>query len=59
MKKLVVNCWLCGESIEIKKSRKGRPFLNCLSCRMQIFVNGPKGIDRLKTKIIEKDEGSL
>jgi hypothetical protein len=48
--RLLFACPLCGKRIEIKKSRKGRPYATCLECQCWIFVNSESGIEKLKAK---------
>lgn len=45
-----VPCFLCGNGLEIKSSKRAKPYLVCDSCGMQIFVRGAKGILRLAEK---------
>lgn len=57
MKKLFILCPLCSESIELKKSRKGKPYAACKACELMLFINGERGLQHLKSKILERDEG--
>ena len=40
-------CCLCGAALEIRISRKQKPYTVCLSCGVQTFFRGKLGIDRL------------
>lgn len=41
-------CQLCGSSLEIRISRKLKPYTTCLKCGVQNFYRGKKGICRLR-----------
>jgi len=44
-------CPLCEEELDIKISEKGKPYVVCDICGVQLFVRRPEGIKRLKNKI--------
>ena len=48
-------CFLCNRELDIRLSKKNRPYLICDSCQIQIFVRGSKGIERL-VRLIQKQE---
>lgn len=52
-------CFLCGDLVQIKYSKRQKPYLVCNSCGVQIFIRGLPGIARLEkwknTEIIQKD----
>ena len=39
-------CPLCGEPLDVRSSKKGKPYVTCNACSMQLFVRGPEGIER-------------
>ena len=39
-------CPLCGDPLEVCLSKKGKPYVTCNACSMQLFVRGLEGIDR-------------
>ena len=41
-------CQLCGAGLEIRISRKLKPYTTCLTCGVQNFYRGKKGIRRLR-----------
>jgi hypothetical protein len=41
-------CQLCGAGLEIRISRKLKPYTTCLECGVQNFYRGKKGIRRLR-----------
>jgi hypothetical protein len=47
-------CFLCGEEIEVKNSKKGKPYFICDPCGLQAFVRRERGIERLKAWVGEK-----
>lgn len=49
-----IPCPLCGESLEIQKNKRGNPYFKCSDCWFWGFVNGPRGIERLKSKSTDK-----
>jgi hypothetical protein len=49
MESKFIPCFLCGEEIEIKNSKKGKPYFICDPCGLQTFIRRDKGIERLKT----------
>ncbi|HEX2712764.1 MAG TPA: hypothetical protein VHM88_11145 [Candidatus Acidoferrales bacterium] len=48
-------CFLCGGRVEIKLSKKNRPYFHCLDCYVQCFIRGDAGIRRL-ISLIEGDQ---
>jgi hypothetical protein len=49
-----MECFLCGGPVEIKISKKSRPYFHCLDCYLQCFIRGDKGIWRL-AKLLQGD----
>jgi hypothetical protein len=43
----VFPCCLCSASLEIKLSKKGKPYCTCLTCGIQTFFRGKTAILRL------------
>lgn len=43
-----VNCFLCQRPLEIRISKKNKPYLVCDDCGIQIFVRCEKGMKRLE-----------
>ncbi len=40
------DCPLCGSPLDVRLSKKDRPYVTCDACSLQLFVRGPAGIDR-------------
>lgn len=45
-------CPICGTGLDIRLSRKGKPYCVCDSCGIQMFFRGKTGIHRLR-KILD------
>ena len=50
---LQIPCWLCGELVSIKFSRKDKPYLICSNCGIQTFVRYRRAYDLLLSKVKE------
>ena len=48
-----VRCFLCGQLVVVKLTKKKRPYWQCRGCWVQVFVRGDGGIRRLQ-KWLEK-----
>jgi hypothetical protein len=48
-------CPVCGVGLEIRPSRRRKPYCVCLSCGIQVFVRGKTGIERLRN-ILENEQ---
>lgn len=51
-----IGCFLCRRQLEVKLSKKMRPYLVCHDCCLQIFVRGDKGIERLAERTRADDD---
>ncbi len=47
-------CLVCGTGLEIRLSRKGKPYCVCDSCGIQVFFRGKTGIHRLRELVDTK-----
>ena len=50
-----IECFLCGGRVEIKLSKKNRPYFHCLDCYLQCFIRGDAGIRRL-IRLVRDDQ---
>ena len=41
-------CFLCGDMVEIKYSKRQKPYLVCNPCGVQVFIRGKSGIAKLE-----------
>jgi predicted RNA-binding Zn-ribbon protein involved in translation (DUF1610 family) len=39
-------CPVCGEPRNVKPSKRGKPYIVCDECGVQLFIRNPKGISR-------------
>jgi len=53
----VIPCWLCGELIPVKFTKKNKPFLICNYCGVQTFIRYGKAEELLIAKIKQYREG--
>ena len=51
-----VPCWLCGSPVQVKYTKKDKPYLTCEACGLQTFVRHSKAEDLLML-IIAKQKG--
>lgn len=48
-------CPVCLDPREVKLTKKGKPYITCDPCGIQVFVRGPAGIAEFK-RLIEQGE---
>ena len=48
-----VPCWLCGNLVPVKFTRKHWPYVVCIGCNSQTFIRGDSGTKLLLEKIKE------
>jgi hypothetical protein len=46
-------CPICSKPLAVKLTKKGKPYLICDPCGVQVFVRGPAGIHELK-RLLER-----
>ena len=46
-------CPVCTDAREVKLTKKGKPYITCDPCGVQVFIRGPAGIDEFK-RLIER-----
>ena len=51
--RVMIPCWLCGQPIEVKFSRKDKPYLICDNCGVQTFIRYGKAEELLLAKVKE------
>lgn len=49
---LYIRCVVCREPLEVRLTKVGKPYAQCLDCGVQIFVRGRSGIARLRADAI-------
>lgn len=45
-----IGCFLCGNGLDVRASKRNKPYLVCEPCGIQIFIRRQQGIDRLVAK---------
>ena len=50
-------CPLCAHPLEVRLTKKNKPYVICDPCGVQMFVRGPEGIDGFK-RLIERGNSS-
>ena len=43
-KPVLIPCFLCGNGLEVKASKRNKPYLICDWCGVQTFIRGQRGI---------------
>ena len=51
--KVMIPCWLCGQPVEVKFSRKDKPYLICDHCGVQTFIRYGRAEELLLAKAKE------
>lgn len=51
-------CPLCGSGLEVRESKKQKPYVVCDSCGVQMFVRAGSGIERFEALIAQGEAGN-
>ena len=51
--KVMIPCWLCSQPVEVKFSRKDKPYLICDNCGVQTFIRYGQAEELLLAKVKE------
>ena len=51
-----IPCWLCGMTVEVRLSKKNKPFIICNNCGVQTFVRYRRGEELLAELVKRKEE---
>lgn len=46
-------CPICTQPLEVRLTKKNKPYVTCDPCGVQLFIRGPGGIEEFK-RLIEK-----
>jgi ssDNA-binding Zn-finger/Zn-ribbon topoisomerase 1 len=49
-------CPVCTHPLEVRLSKKNKPYVTCDPCGIQLFIRGPAGIEEFK-RLIERSNG--
>ncbi len=56
---MMIECFLCGEAVPVKETKKGKPWIQCRKCNMRMFVNDDEAIAALETLAIDENGNPL
>jgi len=52
-------CCICGEARDVRTTKKGKPYLHCDPCGLQMFVRVETGIRRFETLVADADRNNI
>ena len=52
-------CCVCGESREVRTTKKGKPYMICDPCGVQMFVRVETGIRRFEQLVADAEENNI
>ena len=52
-------CCVCGEAREVRMTKKGKPYMICDPCGVQMFVRVETGIRRFEQLVADADENNI
>jgi transcription elongation factor Elf1 len=52
-------CCVCGEAREVRTTKKGKPYMICDPCGVQMFVRVETGIRRFEQLVADADENHI
>ncbi|PYV68647.1 MAG: hypothetical protein DMG97_24140 [Acidobacteria bacterium] len=52
-------CPVCGQGLEIRETKKDKPYLVCDPCGMQLFVRNETGISRLERLVCSAEQRDI
>ena len=56
--KLGFPCPVCGAGLDVRESKKRKPYVVCDPCGVQMFVRSPSGIERFETLVARGESGN-
>jgi DNA-directed RNA polymerase subunit RPC12/RpoP len=59
MTKRVFPCCICGTPLAVRETKKGKPYVICNQCGMQMFVRIEPGIDKFEALIAEAEQRNV
>lgn len=54
-KKRLFPCPICGEGLDVRETKKGKPYVVCNGCGMQMFVRVGSGIRKFERLVAEAE----
>lgn len=52
-------CPICGEALQVRESKKGKPYVVCNSCGVQLFVRTAEGIRKFEQLVEAADSRNI
>ena len=52
-------CCVCGEAREVRTTKKGKPYMICDPCGVQMFVRVETGIRRFEQLVADAEENNI
>ena len=52
-------CCICGTPLEVRDTKKGKPYVICDSCGMQMFVRNGDGIRRFEELLADANNSGI
>ena len=49
------DCPLCSQPLDVRMSKKQKPYVTCGNCSLQMFVRGPAGVERFDQRAHTED----
>jgi len=59
MGKQLFPCPVCGDGLEVRESKKGKPYVICNGCGVQMFVRTEPGIRRFEKLVAEAESRNI
>jgi len=59
MEKQLFPCPVCGDGLEVCESKKGKPYVICNGCGVQMFVRTEPGIRRFEKLVTEAEAQNI
>lgn len=53
--RVMIPCWLCGSPVQLKYTKRDKPYLICEECGIQTFIRHSKAEDLLISKYVRKE----
>jgi DNA-directed RNA polymerase subunit RPC12/RpoP len=59
LKTALFPCPICGTGLDVRLSKKDKPYVVCNPCGMQLFVRLPLGVQRMNELAEQADRGNI
>ncbi len=51
-------CPVCGAPLDVRESKKAKPYITCDPCGIQVFVRGAAGIEKFRAAVKQAKSGN-